>query len=52
MVFDLGVGRVSLDRLDALLGVGLRLVSLTGSDNLAVRGQLATAPNLRFLTRR
>jgi hypothetical protein len=38
MVFDRGTGRVCLDRLDALLGIRLRLVSLAGSDNLAVRG--------------
>jgi uncharacterized membrane protein YeaQ/YmgE (transglycosylase-associated protein family) len=38
VVLDLGAGRVRLDRLNALLGVGLRLVSLTGSDDLAVRG--------------
>jgi hypothetical protein len=37
VVFDLGVGRVRLDRLNALFGTGLRLVSLAGSDDLAVR---------------
>jgi hypothetical protein len=38
VVFDLRAGRVHLDRLDALLGIGLRLVTLAGSDDLAVRG--------------
>jgi hypothetical protein len=38
VVFDLGAGRVRLDRLDALLGVRLCLVTLAGSDNLAIRG--------------
>jgi hypothetical protein len=38
VVFDLGSGRVRLDRLNALLGACLRLVPLAGSDDLAVRG--------------
>lgn len=45
MVFDLGVGRVCLDRLNALLGACLRLVTLAGSDDLAVRG-LEVEPKL------
>ena len=35
VVFDGGAGRVRLDRLNALFGVRLRLVSLAGSDDLA-----------------
>jgi hypothetical protein len=38
VVFDFGVGRVRLDRLNALLGAGLRPVTLAGGDDLAVRG--------------
>jgi hypothetical protein len=38
VVFDLGAGCVSLDRLDALLSIGFRLIPLAGGDNLAVRG--------------
>ena len=38
MVFDLGVGRVRLDRLNAVLGTRLRLVSLAGGDDFAGRG--------------
>jgi hypothetical protein len=37
-VLNLGAGRVRLDRLNALLGVRLRLVTLAGRDDLAVRG--------------
>jgi hypothetical protein len=60
VVFDLGVGRVRFDCLNPVLGVSLRLVTLAGSDDFAVRGlqveaeftgvvsaQRATAPNLR-----
>jgi hypothetical protein len=38
VVFDLGVGCVSLDRVNALLGARLRLVPLAGGDDLAVGG--------------
>jgi hypothetical protein len=38
VVFDLGAGRVRLDCLNALLGTCLRLVTLAGGDDLAVRG--------------
>jgi hypothetical protein len=38
VIFDLGVGGVRLDRLDALLGVGLGLLPLAGGDDFAVRG--------------
>jgi hypothetical protein len=37
VVFDRGAGCVRPDRLNALLGVGLHLVSLTGGDDLTIR---------------
>ena len=45
MVFDLGAGRVRLDRLNAFLGTCLRLVPLAGGDDLAVWG-LEVEPEL------
>jgi hypothetical protein len=38
VVLHRGAGRVRLDRLNALLGIGLRLVTLAGGDDLAIRG--------------
>jgi hypothetical protein len=38
LVFDRGAGCVRLDRLNAFLRVGLRLVPLAGGDDLAVWG--------------
>jgi hypothetical protein len=38
VVFDRGTGRVCLDGLNALLGVGFRLIALAGSNDLAVGG--------------
>jgi hypothetical protein len=37
VVFHVGISSVRLDGLNALLGAGLRLVTLAGSDYLAVR---------------
>jgi hypothetical protein len=45
VVFDLGVGRVRLDRLNAFLGTRLRLVTLAGGDDLPVGG-LEVEPEL------
>jgi len=38
VVFDLRVRRVRLDRLNTLLGAGLRLVALAAGDDLSVWG--------------
>jgi hypothetical protein len=38
VVLHRGAGCVRLDRLNALLGIGLRLVTLAGGDDLAIRG--------------
>jgi hypothetical protein len=48
-VDDCGVGSVLLDRLDAVLRAGFRLVSLTDSNDLTIAG-LQPEPALAFLT--
>jgi hypothetical protein len=53
VVLDRGAGCVRLDRLNAFLGIGLRLVTLAGSDDLAdTYADLSTQtlmPSLRLL---